>query len=140
MGTIKKSVVTIINYDVDGKISSIGSGFFISKSGILVTNFHVLDGAYNAEIRTLDGSQYPVATVLARNQLVDLIKVRVDIPGGRVTPVVTLALVPFAHTFSRMRQKTTFLNQIASGIVEHVDVLRMALTRSRKATCQVAEV
>ena len=94
VGTIKKSVVTIINYDVDGEISSIGSGFFISKSGILVTNFHVLDGAYNAKIKTLDGSQYPVATVLARNKLVDLIKVRVDIPGSRVTPVVLSRLAP----------------------------------------------
>ena len=66
---------------------SIGSGFFISASGILVTNFHVLDGAYSAAIRTLDGELYPVETVLARSQLVDLIKVRVDIPDGRVAPI-----------------------------------------------------
>ncbi len=85
---IQKSVVTVINYDVDGDISSIGSGFFISESGILVTNFHVLDGAYSASIRTVDGSQYPVAAVLAKNRLVDLIKVRVDIAGTRATPVV----------------------------------------------------
>ena len=88
VGPIQKSVVTVINYDVDGDVSSIGSGFFISKSGVLVTNYHVLDGAYSASIKTVDGSQYPVATVLARNQLVDLIKIRVDIPGSRVTPVV----------------------------------------------------
>lgn len=85
---IQKSVVTVINYDVDGKVSSIGSGFFISESGTLVTNFHVLDGAYSAAIRTRDGDLYPVATVLARGQLIDLIKVRVDIPDGRVAPVV----------------------------------------------------
>lgn len=94
VGPIQKSVVTVINYDVDGKVSSIGSGFFISKSGILVTNFHVLEGAYNAEIRTPDGSQYPVATVLARSQLVDLIKVRVDIPDSRVTPIVIAREAP----------------------------------------------
>ncbi|WP_372682342.1 tetratricopeptide repeat protein [Desulfosarcina sp.] len=85
---IQQSVVTVVNYDVDGEISSIGSGFFISESGILVTNFHVLEGAYSASIRTVDGSQYPVSAVLAKNRLVDLIKVRVDIAGIRVTPVV----------------------------------------------------
>jgi tetratricopeptide (TPR) repeat protein len=81
-------VVTVINHDVDGDISSIGSGFFISESGILVTNYHVLDGAYSASIKTVDGSQYPIAAILAKNRLVDLIKVRVDIAGSRVTPVV----------------------------------------------------
>jgi tetratricopeptide (TPR) repeat protein len=88
VGPVQQSVVTVINYDVDGGVSSIGSGFFISKNGILVTSYHVLEGAYSAEIKTQDGSQYPVATVLARNQLVDLIKVRVEIPASRVTPVV----------------------------------------------------
>ena len=83
VGPIQESVVTVINYDVDGDISSIGSGFFISESGILVTNFHVLVGAYSASIKTVDGSQYPVAAVLAKNRLVDLIKVRVDMAGGR---------------------------------------------------------
>lgn len=84
---IKKTVVTVINYDVDGNISSIGSGFFISTSGVLLTNYHVLDGAYKAEIKTQDGSQYPVETVLAKNRLVDLIKVRVDIPQSQVMTV-----------------------------------------------------
>ncbi|MGA6927400.1 MAG: tetratricopeptide repeat protein [Desulfosarcina sp.] len=87
---VRRSVVTVVNYDVDGEPSSIGSGFFISGSGILVTNFHVLEGAYSAEIRMHDGQRYPVATVLAKNQLADLIKVRVDIPGSQVKPV-TLA-------------------------------------------------
>jgi len=87
VGPIQKSVVTVINYDVDGKVSSIGSGFFISESGVLLTNFHVLDGAYHAEIRMLDGSQYPVAAVMARSQVVDLIKVRIDLPANQVTPV-----------------------------------------------------
>jgi tetratricopeptide (TPR) repeat protein len=91
---LQRSVVTVVNYDVDGEVASIGSGFFISASGILVTNFHVLDGAYSAAIRTLDGELYPVETVLARSQLVDLIKVRVDIPDGRVEPVVLSGEAP----------------------------------------------
>jgi tetratricopeptide (TPR) repeat protein len=88
VGSVQHAVVTVINYNVDGEISSIGSGFFISPTGVLLTNLHVLEGAYHAEIKTHDGSRYPVATVLAKSQVVDLIKVRVDIPANRTTPAV----------------------------------------------------
>ena len=88
VGAIQEAVVTVINYDVDGDIASFGSGFFISESGILLTNLHVLDGAYHAEIRTRDGTRYPVAAVLAKSQVVDLIKVRVDIPADRTAPAI----------------------------------------------------
>ncbi len=93
VGSVQQSVVTVVNYDVDGDISSIGSGFFISRSGVLLTNLHVLDGAYHAVIKTRDGDQFDVATVMARSQVVDLIKVRVDIPTNQVTPV-TIANQP----------------------------------------------
>lgn len=85
---VQRSVAMVVSYDVDGEASGIGSGFFISNSGILVTNFHVLEGAYSAEIRTQDGQRYPVDAVVAKNQLADLIKVRVEIPGDRVSPLV----------------------------------------------------
>jgi serine protease Do len=79
---------------LDGAVSSIGSGFFISGSGILVTNFHVLDGAYSAAVRLADGSPYPISTVLARNPLVDLIKVKVDIPDNRLRRIVMARHAP----------------------------------------------
>ena len=88
------SVVTVINYDLDGDVASIGSGFFITRSGILLTSYHVLDGAYSAAVRTSNGDTYPVAAVLAASRLVDLIKVRVDIPAGRITPIPTAAQGP----------------------------------------------
>ena len=85
--SIQNSVVTVITYDVDNRVSAIGSGFFISTSGLLVTNHHVLNGAYNANIRTMDGSIYPVTGVVSENQLMDLIKVRVDIPPNKISSV-----------------------------------------------------
>jgi tetratricopeptide (TPR) repeat protein len=94
VGPVQKSVVTVINYDLEGDVSSIGSGFFISKSGILLTSFHVLEGAYKAEIRTLDGSQFPVTSIVAANKLVDLIKVRIDIPDQLVTPLPLARTAP----------------------------------------------
>ena len=41
---IQPSIVTVITYD---------------KKGHLITNYHVLQGAYTAEIKTYDGNTYP---------------------------------------------------------------------------------
>lgn len=87
VATIQKSVVTVIAFDIDGDLSTIGSGFFIDRDGTLVTTYHVLDGAYRAEIKTADGSRYPISAVIARNQSVDLITVRVEIPGELTLPM-----------------------------------------------------
>jgi tetratricopeptide (TPR) repeat protein len=84
---LRPSVVTVVTYDLDGEVAGLGSGFFISSSGILTTNYHVLDGAYRADVKTLDGREYPIVAVLAKNQQVDLIKVRVDIPRHQVAPL-----------------------------------------------------
>jgi hypothetical protein len=49
--------------DIEGNVLRIGSGFFIDRDGTLVTNDHVLDGAYRAEIKTADGDIYPIDSV-----------------------------------------------------------------------------
>jgi tetratricopeptide (TPR) repeat protein len=73
-------------FDAQGDMSKIGSGFFIDRDGTMVTNLHVLDGAYKAEIKTSGGERFPVQAVLGRNQAVDLIKVRVAIPSDLSIP------------------------------------------------------
>ena len=91
---LQKSVVMVAAYDAEDKMNTIGSGFFIDRQGTLVTNYHVLDGAYKAEVKTADGGKYAVEEVLAANQLVDLMTVRVDIPGRLAVPVVRAAQEP----------------------------------------------
>jgi tetratricopeptide (TPR) repeat protein len=81
---IQPAVATVVAYDVNGNVASLGTGFFISKQGILVTNYHVLFGKFNAEIKTAGGENYPIKTIVAQNQTTDLLKVRVDIPAERI--------------------------------------------------------
>ena len=82
--SIRPAVVTVVVYDANHQVSGIGSGFFIDKYGHLITNYHVLDGKYAAEVRTSDGSSYPIVLVAADNKSVDLVKVLVDIPREKV--------------------------------------------------------
>ena len=81
---IQPAVVTVVVYDVNSNVSNLGTGFFIDKTGILITNHHVLVGKFSAEVRIADGSTYPIKTVLAENQATDLVKVRDDIPPKKV--------------------------------------------------------
>lgn len=82
---IQPAVVTVIVYDADRHLSGIGTGFFVSPQGHLITNFHVLAGKYAADVRTSQGKSYHVKAVLAENQGVDLVKLQVDIPESEVT-------------------------------------------------------
>ena len=81
---IQPAVVTVIVYNIDNEVANIGTGFFISKKGDLVTNYHVLAGKYGAEIRTADGSTYPVRHITAENRPADLLKLLVDIPEDKI--------------------------------------------------------
>jgi tetratricopeptide (TPR) repeat protein len=81
---IQPAVATVVAYDVNGQVASIGTGFFVSKEGDLVTNYHVLFGKFGAEIKTAGGETYHIKSIAAQNQATDLLKVRVDIPAERI--------------------------------------------------------
>jgi tetratricopeptide (TPR) repeat protein len=84
---IRPAVATIVVYNANRQVSGIGSGFFIDKSGHLITNYHVLAGSYAADVRTFDGKTYPIKLVVADDQSVDLVKVLVDIPRKRIKSI-----------------------------------------------------
>jgi tetratricopeptide (TPR) repeat protein len=81
---IQPAVVTVIVYDIKKEVANIGTGFFVDKTGYLVTNYHVLMGKYSAEVRTSDGNTYPIKLMVAENKSADLVKVWVDIPKDKV--------------------------------------------------------
>jgi tetratricopeptide (TPR) repeat protein len=81
---IQPAVVTVVSYDADKNVTNLGSGFFIDNLGNLITNYHVLDGAYTAQIKTYDKQLYPIEWVVAENKHADLIKVRAKIPKSSI--------------------------------------------------------
>jgi tetratricopeptide (TPR) repeat protein len=91
---IRPAVVTVIAYNINQEVTNIGTGFFIDKYGHLITNHHVLDGRYKAEVRTADGDTYPIKLVVADNKATDLVKVLVDIPRNKIKWVKTASSLP----------------------------------------------
>jgi len=91
---VQRAVVKITTYDVEMKRIGIGSGFFVDKGGVLITNYHVLDGAYAADVKTYDGREYQIQRVLAYNKAADLIKVKVKLTEKSVHQLEVTPDVP----------------------------------------------
>ena len=58
------SSFTVYTYDEYGSPSGSGSGFFIASDGTAVTNWHVLDGCVKAVVKTSEGKEYEIDSVL----------------------------------------------------------------------------
>ena len=80
---VQEAVVTIRTFNPDMEPIGLGTGFFYNDQGHLITNYHVMAGAYAAIVKTRDGESYPVSAVLADNESVDLIQLAVAIPAER---------------------------------------------------------
>jgi len=83
---IKPSAVAIETFDAKGEKLSRGSGFFIDADRV-VTNRHVIDNAYRAEVHSYNGNVYPVKGVLAVDAEGDVALLRVDAPPTQVRPL-----------------------------------------------------
>ncbi len=83
---IKPSAVAIETFDARGDKLSRGSGFFIDKDRV-VTNRHVIEGAYRAEVHLTSGNTFPVKNVIAVDAEGDVALLKVDAPANLVRPL-----------------------------------------------------
>ena len=83
---IKPSAVAIETFDSRGEKLTRGSGFFIEGDRI-VTNRHVIEGAYRAEVHSSTGAVYPVKGVLAVDAEGDIALLKIDVPPNQVRPL-----------------------------------------------------
>jgi serine protease Do len=62
-----------------------GSGFIISKEGLIVTNNHVVDGAKELTVTLADKTEYP-AKIVGRDSKTDIAVIKID-PKGSLSAV-----------------------------------------------------
>lgn len=90
---VNKSVVNITTtvsgtgaFGEDVSSSGTGSGFVIDRSGHIVTNFHVVEGARRINATLFDGSSYP-ARVVGVDPPTDVAVLRIIAPAPRLYPI-----------------------------------------------------
>jgi S1-C subfamily serine protease len=74
----KPSVVLLTVLDGAGTKLGTGTGFFVSTSGRVVTNFHVVDGAANILATASDGREIAIVGLLASDPSRDLAVLQVE--------------------------------------------------------------
>ncbi len=74
---VEPATFIVYTYDEYGTPSGVGSGFFIEPNGVGVTNWHVLDKSIKAVIKTPDGKQYEIDSVLCSSAKKDILVFKV---------------------------------------------------------------
>ncbi|HEY0081062.1 MAG TPA: tetratricopeptide repeat-containing serine protease family protein [Pyrinomonadaceae bacterium] len=92
---VKPSVVSVITYNAKGEALMSGSGFFV-RPGQVVTNMHVVDGAYRVEVRTFEGKgkTYAVRGLIDSDDEGDLAILSIDSPPDRGHALELAATLP----------------------------------------------
>lgn len=90
---VQGATVTVYAFDKAGKHFNQGSGFFFEESGHLITNYHVLGRAASARVKTFDGGEFTVKSIVAEDPQGDIVEAEVDLPGGP-TPYLMPAELP----------------------------------------------
>ncbi len=77
----RPAVILVETFDGDGNILSQGSGFFLNKTGEVVTSRHVMEGARSARVRIHSGAIFSVRSIVAEDAVSDLLKIMLDYDG-----------------------------------------------------------
>lgn len=114
-----KYVGEIVTYDKSGAELALGTGFVISSDGKIVTNYHVIDGAYSADI-TINNKKYAITTVLAYDEIIDLAVVKVNATGLTAATVCTKP-VSVGATVYAIGSSRGMTNTYSQGIITYAD-------------------
>ena len=94
------STVLLEMKDANGQPHGVGSGFFISQDKI-VTNFHVVEGAYNGSAKPFgQNKRYEIEGYTVLDVDNDLIVLKIKDPDKTIvdTPILTLGDMSSVHT------------------------------------------
>ncbi|HET7093672.1 MAG TPA: trypsin-like peptidase domain-containing protein [Thermomicrobiales bacterium] len=102
-----------------------GSGFIIDDQGHAITNAHVVDGSDKLSVDLYDGTTVP-ATVVGKDDLLDIAVIKLDLPAGTSVPGVaklgdSSVVRPGDQVVAIGSALGEFTNTVTEGTVNAVD-------------------
>ena len=113
------AVFMIETFDSDGDSIRTGSGFFISETGLAVTNLHVIANAESAVITLYSGSKYQMRGVHAVSEEFNLIIFSID-SDEKEWNHLTLAdssLIETGNSVYTIGSPLGYINTMSGGII-----------------------
>ena len=96
----------------------VGSGVIVSADGLIVTNRHVIEGAYALFVTTFDGRRLPAKLIMAGTKY-DLALIKVD-PGAKLLKPATLGddeTMKVGDTVVAIGNPLGFAGSVSSGVI-----------------------
>lgn len=118
----KRAVFSVVAYDRDDKILNTGNGFFITESGVAVSDYSLFEGAARAVVIDSEGTQMPVTFILGADDMYDVIKFQVGITKKSVVTLPAAQAAPAVGTevyllpYSTQKDRSCMV-----GMVKEVD-------------------
>jgi predicted Zn-dependent protease len=117
---VSPAVVRIVVRDREFKEIGLGSGFFVTADGLLVTNHHVVRGAEFATVLRADGSTLFVDGVLALDADQDLAVLKVNGAGLPYLEVAPAAYPPVGTRVYAIGNPQGLTNTLSEGLVSGI--------------------
>ena len=109
----------ITTYDKNGYAVATGTGFVMSSDGKIITNYHVIEDAYSAQI-IINDTFYTIASVLAYDANIDLAVLKVN-STGLTAATVCKNPVNVGETVYAIGSSRGLTNTFSQGIVTYAD-------------------
>lgn len=74
----RPSIVTVTQIGRGGEQEALGTGFVVSKDGLIATNMHVIGNSRRIQVQLHDGSLHDVTEIHATDSSLDLAVVKID--------------------------------------------------------------
>ena len=119
---INPGTVEIKTYRLNHQYWGLGSGFFISEDGLLLTNYHVIEEARAYQVTTSDGTVYDVTRVVAYDIDKDIAILKVNTKGKKM-PYLEIApeLPAVGDAVYAIGSSLGLTGTFSSGIVSYVN-------------------
>lgn len=105
MDKSRNAVVQITTFDKNNQQLQVGTGFFVSENGEVLSSYSLLKGAEKAQVKDVEGRVFPVDRVWGADEMYDVIRMQVTVQkkvpflplaGEPVQQGETVYLLPFS--------------------------------------------
>jgi len=114
------AVVSIVMSDEDGKPIAQGSGFLVSKDGLIVTNYHVIAEGTSAVVKLPDGAFFVVDGVLASDKTRDVAVIKAHGENFRTLALGNSDRVQVGQEVVAIGNPLSLESTVSNGIVSGV--------------------
>ena len=97
---------------------AIGSGFFVAP-GIIVTNYHVINGGSDAIVRTNDGMLYEVEGIVSGDKTVDIAIVKLKQSVGQAVEIGDVSKLKKGENAVAIGSPKGLFNTVSTGIISN---------------------